>query len=386
MPQAPAHPGGTTSSKYKVVYNFGAVPDADKPRASLIDVGGVLYGTTKYGGEGSCANGYYGCGAVFSLTTDGTEKVLYSFSYGNDGLWPVASLLKINGRLYGTTTSGGPDGTVFSITTSGTVDVLHQFTGGTDGGGPAGDLIDVKGKLYGTTYWGGGVGHSGGRGTVFSITTSGVEKVLHSFGKSRQGANPTAGLIRVGGTLYGTTADGGAQRAGTVFRITTGGREKVLHSFGSGDGIRPVASLTVMNGTLYGTTQYGGTGACNDKFHTGCGTVFSITPSGTEQVLYSFAGGADGIYPVASLIDVNGSLYGTTEYGGTGACSSGYDHGCGTVFSITPSGTEQVLYSFGTAPDGANPVASLTDVNGLLYGTTNGGGAHGVGTVFALSP
>jgi uncharacterized repeat protein (TIGR03803 family) len=96
-------------------------------------------------------------------------------------------------------------------------------------------------------------------------------------------------------------------------------------------------------------------------------------------VLHSF-NKADGAYPVASLIEVKGTLYGTTSGGGV--------NGSGTVFSVTPDGTEHVLHSFGSGSDGGSPLASLVDVNGTLYGTTflGGGGAFGLGTVFALKP
>lgn len=117
---------------------------------------------------------------------------------------------------------------------------------------------------------------------------------------------------------------------GTVFSIARSGKEKVLHSFGSGsDGAYPTASLIEVGGTLYGTTFEGGT---NEY-----GTIFSITKSGTETVLHSFAGGSDGAYPSASLIDVGGTLYGTTENGGT--------HDDGTVFSITVRSRGQQMWS-----------------------------------------
>jgi len=156
----------------------------------------------------------------------------------------------------------------------------------------------------------------------------------------------------------------------------------VLHSFGKGkDGANPSAGLIDVGGTLYGTTSLGGARSCN---HTdACGTVFSITPSGTEKMLHHFAGGTDGSDPAAPLIDVNGVLYGTTEYGGVHSCSGG---GCGTVFSITPSGKERVLHAFAAKPDGAEPVAGLVEVDGTLYGTTQVGGSSGYGTVFALTP
>ncbi|MFY9739997.1 MAG: choice-of-anchor tandem repeat GloVer-containing protein [Candidatus Cybelea sp.] len=100
----------------------------------------------------------------------------------------------------------------------------------------------------------------------------------------------------------------------------------MLYSFGaSEDGANPYAGLVNINGTLYGTTAYGGAN--------GDGTVFSITPSGTETVLYSFKGGlGDGEYPFASPISIKGTLYGTTSQGGANCSPSG---GCGTVFSIT---------------------------------------------------
>jgi uncharacterized repeat protein (TIGR03803 family) len=78
----------------------------------------------------------------------------------------------------------------------------------------------VKGRLYGTTAGGGASSGCTGCGTVFRITLSGEEKVLHSFAGGSDGAVPKAGLIDVGGTLYGTTSDGGTSKTGTVFALT----------------------------------------------------------------------------------------------------------------------------------------------------------------------
>jgi uncharacterized repeat protein (TIGR03803 family) len=388
MPQASALAARRISTNYKVVYSFGAYPDAEEPYANLTDVGGTLYGTTYGGGANSCATLHYNnlCGTVFSVTTSGTEKVLYNFKAARDASLPITGLIHVRGTLYGTTTGGGlyvcfgsygGCGTVFSVTTSGTEKVLHSFGAAGDGELPAADLIDVKGTLYSTTNRGGA--HN--VGTVFSITTSGAENVLHSFGPGRLARYPGANLIDVGGTLYGTTGGGGAHKKGTVFRITPGGKVRVLHSFGNGtDGQDPEAGLIDVKGTLYGTTRTGGAYTC--PYYGGCGTVFSITTSGTEKVLHNFGSGTDGSGPAASLIDVNGTLYGTTHLGGAGSrCSLG----CGTVFSITTSGTEKVLHSF-DGTDGNGPEASLIDVKGTLYGTTENGGAQGWGTVFALTP
>jgi uncharacterized repeat protein (TIGR03803 family) len=379
MAQAPAiaaapaiaHHDGTASPSYQLLHSFAGAPsDGATPWASLIDVNGTLYGTTGSGGTRNY-------GTVFSITTAGAAHVLYSFGSGSDdGSVPYASLINVKGTLYGTAVGGGTygDGTVFSITTDGTEHVLHSFAGyPSDGRSPEASLTDVKGTLYGTTSEGGEYGYPPpiGNGTVFSMSRAGSELVLHDFGSSGDGVEPAASLIAAKGMLYGTTFAGGEYGPGTVFSIGTDGTEHVLHSFGNGsDGQLPRAGLINVKGTLYGTTYAGG-------LHN-AGTVFSIGTDDTEHVLFSFTGKSSGAKPWASLIDVNGILYGTTSTGGT------YNEG--TVFSVSTTGTENVLYNFTGKPDGANPVASLIDVNGTLYGTTLKGGIHNDGTVFALTP
>ena len=402
MPRTSALAARANSANYKVLYSFGAESDDGRyPEATLIDVGGTLYGTTAGGGTN-------GEGTVFTITPGGTEKVLYSFGKSPDGANPEAGLLDVDGTLYGTTSQGGSDGgcsypyyssvscgTVFSITTSGKEKVLHSFRYSDDGWFPLASLIELKGTLYGTTSQGGydfPCGYALGYascGTVFSITPSGKEKVLNNFNGS-DGAVPVASLVKVKGTFYGTTSGGGSDFScyssnhgcGTVFSITPNGSEKVLHSFGGGaDGYDPEASLIEVKGTFYGTTLVGPS-RCDGVEE--CGTVFSITPSGAEKVLHAFRGGTDGAGPFAPLINVKGRLYGTTGYGGPYTCQNGGS--CGTIFSITPSGTEKVLHSFGKNPDGNGPTAGFIDVGGTLYGTTQIGGTYGRGTVVSLTP
>jgi uncharacterized repeat protein (TIGR03803 family) len=370
MPQNRAPEARDDSANYKVLYNFRGRQDGWGPAASLIDVNGKLYGTTAGGGS-TCKSG---CGTVFGITTGGIEKVLYRFRKDPDGAYPEAGLIEVKGTLYGTTWGGGKRlGTVFSLTTSGAENVLHRFASPPDGALPPAPLIEVGGTLYGTT----GKGGTYGGGTIFSVTTNGAENVLHSFPGQPDGALPAGPLINVGGTLYGTTGYGGDYGNGTIFTITTSGTEKVLYSFKffGTDGVRPVAGLVDVGGTLYGTTSAGGT--------SNNGTVFSITTSGTEKVLYSFGSGTDGSDPEAGLTALSGALYGTTDSGGTS--------NNGTVFSITTNGRETVMHDFsGGSHDGAHPLARLIDVGGVLYGTTDGGGSgcrpFGCGTVFALSP
>ncbi len=331
----------------------------------------MLYGTTSAGGS-------YNDGTVFRLHPSGSWKdLLYSFKGGTDGANPVADLIAVNGTLYGTTENGGAYGlgTVFRIDANGKERVLHSFGNGSDGAQPRANLTLLNGKLYGTTYEGG----TDGYGTVFGISTGGAERVLHSFSvgysSGTDGGHPVAGLIVMKGVLYGTTPTGGENAAGIFFAMSTSGEETILYTF---DGYlpsarEPMAPLVLLNGTLYGTAG----GGTNDY-----GTVFSISPNGTnEAVLYSFGSSStDGRDPGTGLTVVRNTLYGTTYDGG----KSGY----GTVYDITTTGAETVLhnFSFGAPPhDGMDPEAPVINVKGTLYGTTYDGGVSRVGTVFALT-
>jgi uncharacterized repeat protein (TIGR03803 family) len=373
-------PRTSSSSSYHVLYSFAGTPDGATPLAGLINVKGRLYGTTQSGGS-------TGNGVVYRISTTGIETVLYRFAGGSDGRQPQAGLLDVNGMLYGTTYlgGGGPSGygTVYSISTAGAEKVLHSFAGArTDGAYPNAALIDLRGTLYGTTLLGGSKCPNYGCGTVYSISTTGSENVLYSFRGGSDGAQPYAGLINVKGTLYGATFAGGSSDNGTVYSISTTGVEKVLYRFrGSPDGAHPQGGLVVVNGTLYGTTYQGGSGASP-----GNGTVYSVSVAGKEKVLHRFTGGSDGVYPTAGMINVKGTLYGTTSLGGS---SCGID-GCGTVYNISTAGLENVLHRFKNGSDGQAPGADLIDSNGTLYGTTVAGGngpcLTGCGIVFALSP
>jgi uncharacterized repeat protein (TIGR03803 family) len=389
-----------------VLHSFGLISggsgglydDGFTPKAGLTYSNGMLFGTTVEGGcseqPGNCAGinkcpAFGGCGIVYRISpSGGTYTILHSFIGGKDGYSPDGDMILLNGTLYGTTSWGGGCaqqalhgcGVVFSITPSGYETIRHAFAGSPDGYWPEARLRNVNGTMYGTTLEG-GVGIHGGLGTAFTITPSGNEHVIHTF-REAKGALPGHGaLVDLNGTLYGTTTDGGEYGEGAVFSLSTSGSEKLLHSFNdqgsSKDGAYPVGGLIAVKQTLYGTTERGG--AYNN------GTVFSITPSGTETVLHSF-NGSDGAYPEATLLNVNGTLYGTTVFGGAYGCVS-YAIACGTVFSITPSGHETVLHSFGGYPDGSEPYSDLIDVNGTLYGTTAGGGDLGVGdgTVFSIT-
>jgi uncharacterized repeat protein (TIGR03803 family) len=202
---------------------------------------------------------------------------------------------------------------------------------------------------------------------------------LYSFRGSPDGAAPVGDLVYVNRALYGVTQGGGAVcNCGTVFTITKTGQEQVLYSFkGFPDGETPQGGLTAFSGALYGTTFNGGSGGGRKcSLHSGCGIVFQIDASWQESVFYAFHGGRDGANPSGALLALGGKLYGTTNGDLTGR---------GTVFALSTPGHQQVLYRFKGSGDGAYPLGNLVAVKGYLYGTTSGGGAANVGTVFKMS-
>jgi uncharacterized repeat protein (TIGR03803 family) len=314
------------------------------------------------------AGGTSNVGTIFKITPSGSESVFYSFAS-----IPYSGLVQsTDGNIYGTTATGGTSGrgTVFKITPSGIESILYSFPAGSSD--PYTGLIQGSdGNLYGTT----GAGGASDDGTVFKITPSGTETVLHAFPKTgSDGETPYAGLIQGSdGNFYGTTYFGGANNLGAVFKVTPSGTETLLYSFAGGsDGEHPYAGVIQgSDGNFYGTTYQGGA--------SGYGTVFEITPSGTETVLYAFAGGSDGANPEAGVIQGrDGNFYGNTFQGGAGSV--------GTVFKITPSGSETILHTFAGSRDGANPSANLLQSgDGNLYGSTGAGGAGGFGTFFKVA-
>jgi uncharacterized repeat protein (TIGR03803 family) len=290
--------------------------DGAGPAAGLVmDQTGALYGTTMGGGTPDrSANGF---GTVFKLSPPAAgagqwqETVLYRFAGGSDGRNPFSALqIDSAGRLYGSTLYGGKGscadweefvvgcGTVFELIppaagqTTWTKTTLYAFSGGGDGGLPRGSLLrDSAGTLIGTTYQGGMGGCTDGWtvigcGTVFMLTppaagqTDWTETVVHSFNGS-DGAFPQGGVIMSGGALYGMASgggQGGTGNDGVVFRLTppapgqTSWTETVLHNFDiTTSGQTPVGELVAdPTGGLFGVAYGGGQGSG--------GTIFEITP------------------------------------------------------------------------------------------------------------
>jgi uncharacterized repeat protein (TIGR03803 family) len=374
------------AQKLTVLHSFSGPPgDGAEPEAGVfLGRNGSLYGTTWVGGTADS-------GTVFEVGRAGKERVLSDLA-GSTGGMPQAVLVSDSkGNLYGTATSGGQygGGTVFELSKGGKFTVLHAFTGGADGGDPqaSGLIRDREGNLYGTTTYGGDP--VCGCGVVFKLDAAGNETVLHSFTDSPDGAAPYAGLTRdAAGNLFGTTYFGGSgakncghdsEACGTVFEVSATGEETVLYSFnGTTDGDEPRAGvIRDREGNLYGV------GTSDGQY--GYGSVYKVDRRGTETVLHAFTGGMDGGLPLGGLTsDSDGNLYGTTYVGGNLHSCGG---GCGVVFKIERDGKETVLHSF-TLDEGVFPFAGLVrDSAGNLYGTTweGGAGSCGCGTVFKLT-
>jgi len=356
-----------------VLYSFKGGSDGSTPFGSLVrDSAGDLYGTTKQGGTSSL-------GTVFRVESSGKETVLYSFAGGNDGASPTAGVVRDSaGNLYGATPSGGSAnaGTVFKLDASGKETVLHSFGGGPGGSIPERGVIrDSAGNLYGATEFGGdhACGNGSGCGIVFKLNSQGKQTVLHTFSSTDAAADPVSTLVRdSSGNLFGTTLYGGVGE-GTIFQLDSKNNETVLYIFSGGtDGGSPLDGLVADGSEFAGLTSSGGTKQL--------GVAFKVDRSGNLTVLHDFTGGSDGSTPSGVLFrDSTGNLYGTTLYGGT--------FNKGTVFKIDSSGRETLLHTFTGGTDGANPFGGVVrDAQGNLYGTTEHGGASGLGVVFKITP
>lgn len=310
--------------------------------------------------------------------------------------------------------------------------VLYSFGDGasnlsTNGSLPEGVLL-IGNTLFSTAAFGGTIAGDPtyGSGTIFSVNTDGTGFTkLHSFtplnpgnGKNSDGADPWAGLISSGNTLYGRTGLGGTNGNGTLFKINTDGTgfttiyntgwsiyvvsgNTIYGQMGNyisavntdGTGVRsiyglndfPAAEIDVM--FLSGSTLYG---TMNTDYY---GNVFKINIDGSGfATLHTFSNGNDGADPAGLVISGN-MLYGVANHGGA--------NGNGTVFSVDTNGSGfSVLYSFSeqqfdpspyngytttfTNADGVNPDGLWLSGN-RLYGTTYFGGTNGNGTIFAVN-
>ena len=300
----------------------------------------------------------------------------HTFANTPDGANP-AKLSWMNGLFYGSTGNGGANGkgSLFKLDTNGGVfTTIYSFTDLSDNGNQPNNLLVTSNAIYGTA-----LGGSNYLGMIFKVNTNGSSfRSLYSFAAAPDGNYPQAGLILSGATLYGTANNGGANSGGTIFKINTDGTGYMtLHGFtNTPDGFGPRSELVLSGGTIFGTTESGGS--------SGGGTVFGLNTNGSGYtILHSFTNNPDGYNPNGGLVVSSGILYGTTMKGGSGTN--------GTVFAMNTDGSGfRVLHNFtyslvATNADGKTPKATLSFNNGYLYGTTISGGIGAGGTIFLLN-
>lgn len=391
---------------YSVLNTFSEETGAG-PRGGLtLGQNGELFGITEAGGMA-------GNGTAFQMSTTGTFATLATFSTPT-GWEPIGAPLAATNGVVIPLRQGGLSGrgTSLHIGAGSAITLENTFGASTDA--PAGGFIEASGSrlglsksgvlyrlspslppeilstLNGTTGQGNGeltdgndgyfygvstVGGPSSQGTVFRISPLSPPSLVAAF-SGANGQNPSGPLaLGLDGNFYGTTENGGSTGSGTVFKVEPGGTLTTLLHFASTGPRKPVGGLVAsVDGNFYGTTKVSGAA--------GYGAVFRITPLGSLTVLAQFSGGngsQPGAAPSRLLAACDGTLYGTTESGGTS------DQG--TIFRITPLGTFEHLFSFsGVSGDvrGKAPGGHLSFSDGSAHGVTPQGGVGGGGTAFRV--
>jgi len=381
------------------IHDFGFDSgDGDGPGAPMIaGPNGVLYGTTQFGGDLTCAGGFdFGCGIIFQLAPSGSQwnfSTLYEFTGEQDGL-NGATTLAIDGagNLYGPTNrSTTPYDAIFELTPGApgqpwNFSLIYSFRNQDDGAHAISPLfIDATGAIYGATLEGGTKGRgcyqSGGCGAIFQLVPPAqpggawTEHTLYQFQGARNGGNPGTLFMDSTGTIYGTTNTGGtfacSSGCGVAFQLkfeNGAWTYTVIHRFNPKTGELPYGNLVGdAQGALYGLAF------ASQEF---AGNIFRLSPPTKSKSwkftsIYSYTNA----YPPTNLtIGTNGVLYGDI-YGD----QDGYP---GYVFQLAPSGRPgkwkyETLYDFSTYMFGANPDGVLAYGGNLYVSMTDGGYSPG---------
>lgn len=371
-----------------VLHNFVGTDGQDPHAPPILGTNGKYYGTAPTSAAGS------GISTAYSVTSSGTFTFLHTFASAEGQLVYGGLVQGSDGNLYGTSAAGGANGlgTIFKMTTAGVVTVLHSFAG-TDGNASYWPLIQASdGNYYGVTYLGG----ANNEGVVFKITSTGTYTVLHSLNNANgDGQSPNSSLVQgTDSKLYGVTAQGPSGVNGTIFSITTTGTFKLLHTFSGTDGANPSTPLIQnTNGVFYGATSGGGSATvCNG----GCGVIYSLNTGAKAFITLQSTSGKVGTkvgiigqgFSAASVVKFNGvaatsvTRTGTTYL--TATVPAGASNGFVTVTTGTTTLTSTVKFtvhdSWGTGA--VMPTATVQSSSAVLSGSIYVvGGANASGTV-----
>ncbi len=339
------------------------------PLGSLTLAGnGKLYGMTNYGGP----NGY---GVLFEYDP-ATSTYTNKFNFNNTtGSYPYGSLnLASNGKMYGMTNQGGANsfGVLFEYDpATSTYTKKLDFNNTTNGAGPKGNLTQAgNGKMYGMTNYGG----ASGLGVLFEYDPATSAYVKKLDFNNTTGTYPNGSLVvAANGKVYGMVG-GGANNNGVLFEYDPAASTYTKKfDFISPNGSNPGSSLNLAtNGKLYGLTQDGGSLAD--------GVLFEYDPATstfTKKLDFNLT---DGESPLGSLAQAsNGKLYGTTNGGGA--------TGDGTLFEFDPATATYTKKLDFIGENGLSPQGSLVLAgNGKMYGMTSDGGANNAGVLFEYDP
>jgi len=357
------------SGKYMVLHTFSALDsdgnnqDGATPGVALTrGPDDVFYGMASSGGKN-------GNGTIFKITAAGEFTVLHSFGaldtngHNEGGANPLRAVVIGNdGNLYGTTRLGGQNtcatvscGVAWMIDRWGIFSVVHQFTA-TEG--HAASLLQARdGFFYGCAVWPATslpttpLPTPLPSGILYRMAPSGhYFEVLYTFSQTNASGDNTDGadcyepLVETQpGVFYGSATNGGPNGNGVVFRysLSNPGVVEIVHAFSATnaageneDGAYPYARLTLGNdGAMYSTASYGGS--------YGNGVVYRIGRKGEFDVLHTFSavnsvtgGNADGATPdFGVVLEDNGSLIGMTDYGGNGS-TAGFSNSGGTLYRV----------------------------------------------------
>ena len=346
-----------------VLHSFNdGTQDACAPR------GNIVQGRdgNMYGGGAACGAGGSGGGAIYKISPAGVESVFFNFPQGWTNCGGAGLTLGNDGNFYSVCEGGNPAtgmGSIFRLTPAGVFTDLHDFTGANGDSLPVYPPIQgVDGNFYGVT--GNEVQVCG---NIYKLTPAGVYTNLHTFVFNNSECHSSNLVQASDGNLYGTLANCTLPNSvGCVYRISTAGVYKEIHSFAFATGQVPCTGLIQgKDGKLYGATQQGAAD--------GNGNIYKMTTAGVATDVHDFNNATDAscvnnVGPPVDLLQVaDGSFYGVNPAYGP--------NGNGSIYKLTSAGVFSAFLFPNPSVDGQLPSSTLIqNTNGLLYGTTPGGG------------